>query len=303
MAEEVKDSAVEEATASQTPDVETKTEQQVPELDDLRRQIEEAKAETKAAREGEAAARREAEAGKSEATRFRSEAERAQFHGIERAIEGADAKLAQLKTDLATAYATSDFAKIADLQIEVSRIAARKTAMEDGRDALKARLDAAAKQPAPQQQAGGDPVEAVARTLSPRSAAWVRAHPEAVRNKASFDKLSAIAQYATNVRGLEAESDAFFQYIEQEMGYRQQTSAAQQRQPSYSRRANASLPPARMASSPINGKPAITAADIPDSAALLEAARTAGITPAQYKEQYIRLVQDGDISDVLGVMH
>lgn len=312
MAEEQKDQAPEgddpkkEASgATETPAQEAKDPEPLPEIEDLRRQLEDARRQEREAREAAQAAQRQAQERGAEATRFRTEAEQAHYAGLERAIEGVDARLAQLKGDLAAAYQGSDFNQIAELQVEIGKVAARKTTLEDGREAMKARLSA----PQPTQyQAAADPVDSVARTLTPRSAAWVRAHPEAVTNPGSFRKLQAVAQYATNVRGIEPDSDAFFEHVEQEMGYRQApaatSSAAQpQKQPSYSRRPGASLPPGRSSSSPANGKRAATAADIPDSPAVLEAASTAGITPAQYKEQYVRLVQDGTINDFLGAVH
>lgn len=310
MAEENKDLAPEaedpeKKAAAGEAAPETKGPEPLPEIEDLRRQLDDARRQEREAREAAQAAQRQAQERGAEAMRFRSQAEEAQYAGLERALEGADARLSQLKGDLATAYQGADFARIADLQVEIGKVAARKTTLEDGRDAMKAQLTA--RQTAPVQQAPSDPVEALARTLTPRSAAWVRAHPEAASG-ATLRKLQAVAQYATNVRGIEPDSDAFFEHVEQEMGYRQTpaaTSAAAQpqKQPSYNRRPGASLAPGRNAATPVNGKRAVTAADIPDSPAILEAAATSGITPAQYKEQYIRLAQDGTITDHLGVLH
>lgn len=67
----------------------------------------------------------------------------------------------------------------------------------------------------PQPQQPVDPVEAVASQLSPKSAAWVRAHPETVKQ---IDKLHAAHQAATKLQGLVSESPEYFRYVEESLG-------------------------------------------------------------------------------------
>lgn len=296
MAEEVKpeDSAQEPAVEKQA---EPAAPAQSDELADLRRQMDALKASERQAREDAERARAEAAARANEAIKFRSEAERAQYHGVERAIEGANARLNQLESDLAAAYSAGDIPALTKAQREIGALSARKAQMEDGRDAMKARLEQAARQPAPQQQPAQptNPVEALASRLSPRSAAWVRAHPDAASNTT---KLFAVAQYATGAKGIEADSDAFFDYVEKEMGYKRD--AAENKTPTtYNRRSG--LPAGRVTSGPV-GRREVTAENVQITPAIEEAAKTSGISAREYVDSYLRLVKNGEISDTLGVM-
>ncbi len=60
-----------------------------------------------------------------------------------------------------------------------------------------------------------DPVEAAARTLSPKSADWIRAHPDMINH---IPKLRAAHQYAVDVKGIVSESPEYFSFLENEMG-------------------------------------------------------------------------------------
>lgn len=268
------------------------------EIAKLQKQLEAAKRAEATAREEAARAQAEAAQRATEAVRFRSEAERSQYYGLERAIEGASARMAQLKADLAAAWNAGDVAKAADAQVEIGALSARMSQMEDGREQMKARLQQTAQQPQPQAQPQiTDPVERLARGLSPRSASWVRLHPDAAQD---IPKLQAVAQYAQHKMGLEPDSDAFFQYVEEELGYRK--SPRQSSQPAAYQRRNGSMPPVQRSQGPV-GRPEMSASDIQDTPAIEEAAATSGITTKAYKEQYIKLFNEGKITDVLGVLH
>ena len=74
-------------------------------------------------------------------------------------------------------------------------------------------MEEAAKRPKEQPRApANDPVEALASQLTPRSAAWVRAHPEYARDKVLYQKM--IAAHNLVSSDYVPDSDGYFSAIE-----------------------------------------------------------------------------------------
>jgi len=113
-----------------------------------------------------------------------------------------------LKAHYSNAMAASDFNAAADVQLEMSNNAARLLQLEQGKQALE-------NQPKPQQQqyVNPDPVEALASQLSPRSAAWIRAHPEFARDERLYRRMLA-AHNLAETDGIPVDSDDYFDSIE-----------------------------------------------------------------------------------------
>jgi hypothetical protein len=125
-------------------------------------------------------------------------------------IKGAIAQLTQandvLEVQYAEALAAQDFKAAAKVQRGMSDNAAKLTQLEAGKIALE-------KAPKPQPRAPADPVERLAVTLTPPSAAWVRAHPEFVRDPLKNKQMIAAHELAI-ARGYEADSPQYFSDIE-----------------------------------------------------------------------------------------
>lgn len=276
----------------------------IPEIENLRAQLQAAERREQAAREEAEQARRLAEEEARKAQAYQGQAHDAELNGVSRALEAAQANAVSLKTALQAALESADYAKAAEIQAQMATVAAREAMLADGKAALEARKSAPVAETPRFQPVAPDPVEQVARTLTPRSAAWVRAHPEAC-NPSTLPKLIAAAQYAQQVKGLVNDSDEFFQAIEEDLGYRQRSQpqaeggrpAAGYRQP-----ANRGLPPVRGTPAG-SGRRVTTAADIPDDPRMAEMARVSGISLDEYKKQYLSLVQSGEMEDHYGVLH
>jgi hypothetical protein len=116
---------------------------------------------------------------------------------------------AGLKSAYSQALAAGDFDAAAEINDRIADIAAKILDLENG----KAAMEAQAQQPrgAPQQQ--GDVVEQFASRLTPRSASWVRAHPDFVRDPRLNQKMIAAHQMAV-ADGVQADSDEYFDYVE-----------------------------------------------------------------------------------------
>lgn len=121
-----------------------------------------------------------------------------------------------LKAEYKAALASGDYDKAADLQEFMSVNAAKMLQLENGKVALENKL----KQPIQPVERSNDPVEQVASQLSPRSASWVRSHPECVRDQKLYAKMIGAHNFAV-ADGYVPDSDAYFDFIEKSLGYKE----------------------------------------------------------------------------------
>ena len=132
-------------------------------------------------------------------------------------LAAAEAEAASAEKDFIAAAEAGDFAAQARAQRKISTAAARVERLAEAKDDLE---DAAKRRPAPGERreapartAPADPVEQFASGMSPRSAAWIRAHPECVTDT----KLNARMLAAHNLAladDIAVDSDAYFERIE-----------------------------------------------------------------------------------------
>lgn len=196
------------------PKVTAETDQTV---DDLRKQVEQANAATAEANRRANEAQQQAQRQQAEAVTQRNAAEQARYDTINTALESATSRMTALESELEQAYERGDHKAAAKAQVEIARLTPRIAQLEDG----KAEMDDARKNPprqeAPPPRAPADPVEAYASQLTPKSAAWVRAHPQFVTNRAQNYRLLAAHQEAID-SGIPAESDGYYAHIEKTLG-------------------------------------------------------------------------------------
>lgn len=186
------------------------------------------------------------------------------------------------------AMASGDFDRAAEIQDVMSLNNAKLLQLENGKAALEQRVHEARNAPraAPTPQQPSDPVEAVASQLSPRSAAWIRAHPECVRNGKTYTKMIGLHNVAV-ADGLAPDTDEYFDYIETQLGYKKprqqdvdqdedpQASAAK---PMARRSAPPAAPPSRGSGN--NSRVTLTAAQ-------REAASISGLTEEEYARNLV----------------
>lgn len=107
------------------------------------------------------------------------------------------------------ALQSGDFDRATKIQREMSANEAKLLQLNNGREAM----ENAPRQPEPQ-MAPADPVEAFAAQLSPRSADWVRRHPEFVRDPRLNAKMIAAHNLAV-ADGIPTDSEEYFNAIEE----------------------------------------------------------------------------------------
>lgn len=262
--------------------------------------IEVLKAQLEAAKKDAEDARRLAAEKSREAAKKTNEAADAQWHAMENdraLIEGAMAEIERndgiLQQGLAQANAAGDYNRVAEIQREIMANADRMRQLETGRAAIVEKLA----QPKPKaEEPVTDPVDYVASQLPPRSAEWVRAHPEFVRDPKKWMKLQGADQLA-RANDLKVDSPEYFEFVEQTLGLtggrqvEQRGSVEQDDDPM----STAAAPTKRKESPPV--APVSTGGNSRDVAVLTkaerEAAEASGITYKQYAENKKALQEQG----------
>ena len=174
-----------------------------PEVLELKQQLED---EKRARIEAETRAR---EASK-QASAAKNETEDTQLHLIKSAIDTVKRNNEQLRGAYAFAMTNGEYEKAAAIQEDISTNAYRLQELDKGRDAMENRP-----KPAPI----SNPVEALASQLTPRSADWVRRHPQCVTDTRLNQKMIAAHNMAM-ADGHTADSDDYFAAVEGLMGLR-----------------------------------------------------------------------------------
>ncbi len=201
-----KDDEIKVVAAEDTPSPRKKEIPPEEGLDALKGKLErERAARIEAEQRADNASRREVEA--------RTEVQDSNLHLINNAIETVKQNNEILKGNYSAAMASGDFDAAADIQMKMSGNSAKLQQLEQGKTALEA-------QPKPKQAESvveTDPVEHVAKQLSPRSASWLRSHPEFARDAGKFNQMTG-AHYMAIGKGMKPDSDEYFGFIEGQLG-------------------------------------------------------------------------------------
>ena len=201
-----------------------------------------------------------------------------------------------LKQHYAAALQAGAFDKAAEIQEHISLNSAKFLQLENGRSALQARLD----NPQPQVQEPVDPVEQVASQLSPRSAAWVRNHPQCITDKRLYQKMVGAHNIAV-ADGYSPDTDDYFDFIETQMGFRRRSAGSVDVEvdepmsaasaPAQRRNAPPAAPSSRAASGSGGNKNIVRL-----SAEEREMAQMMGMTPEEYGKNKIALKREGKLN-------
>jgi hypothetical protein len=173
---------------------------------------------------------------------------------IEGGIQQLDADADAAQAAYQQAFEAGDGAAMARAQRAMSRAEVQRNELVQARDAMK--RDSQRKPAGDQQQrqqprqTQQDPVEAVASTLSPKSAAWIRSHPQCITDP----KMNARMMAAHNLAladDIAVDSDEYFQRIEQ--GIKQSVTKSDQKQAGDGRRPSSAATSGTGAGGGMNG--------------------------------------------------
>jgi len=213
---------------------------------------------------------------------------------IKSAINTVKQSTDSLKANYKAALASGDYDRAVDIQEAMSVNAAKLLQLENGQAALEQKLA----NPVQPIQQTLDPVEQVASQLSPRSANWVRNHPECVRDQKLYAKMVGAHNFAV-ADGYVPDSDAYFDFIERSLGYRSapeqsesveaaenpQSTAASVRQ----QRTSAPAAPTSRTASSNNGRPNV----VKLTASEREIAEMMKMTPEEYAKNKVLAQKEG----------
>jgi hypothetical protein len=201
-----------------------------------------------------------------------------------------------LKRNYREAMAVGDYDAAANIQEQLSINAAKLLQLQNGRDALEERL----KNPQPQAPQTNNPVERVASQLSPRSAAWIRSHPQCITDPRLYQKMVGAHNIAM-ADGYLVDSDAYFDVIEQQLGFKrtfaqpvddgEEVVLSAASAPTQKRAAPAAAPTTRTASGTQNKSQVVRlSAEMRDMASMM------GMSPEDYAKNMVALKREGKLN-------
>lgn len=192
---------VEAAETEEPEEPEVKTE--------IDKSLEDLKAQLNRERQARLDAERRAHENESSLYQAKNETKSSNLHLVTNAIETVRQANDVLKTNYRDAMAMQDYDTAADIQATMVENAAKLQQLEQGRKALEKTPD----YEVPEPYMPSDPVEALASQLSPRSAAWVRSHPEYATDPKLYQKMLAAHNLAVT-DDIDPDSDEYFESIE-----------------------------------------------------------------------------------------
>jgi hypothetical protein len=261
-------------------------------LEKLKKQLETEKA-------GRIAAERRADQASESEARARGEVHGTQIDLLTNAIASVKSVNDGLKKEYSAALTASDFDRVADIQLEMSTNAAKLLALENGKTQLE-------KQPKPTPRQQQDAVEEFASRCSAPAAAWVRAHPEYVRDPHK-NRLMLAAHELALAQDIKADTDEYFESVEKTLNLRQPVTNGNGHDPDP---AGDPDPMSDAASKPAPRKAAPAAAPVsrsgngtgarPNTVTLtpqeVEIATMNGMTPEEYAKNKIALKKEGRLN-------
>ena len=282
---------VTDAQEAEAPQSGPKNEEISPEIgiEALRHQLEMEKS-------ARAEAEKRARMAENTASRASLEVQDSNLQLIVSAIDSVNRTNTMLKRDYAAAMQAGNFEAAADIQSQMSINGAKLLQLENGKAALSEKLK---NPPQQQQQMPTDPVEAIASQLSPRSAAWVRAHPECVNDKRLYMKMIGAHNIAV-ADGYVADTDEYFAEIERQLGYRKPQTTVQAEEgeeptsmaakPMARKSPPPPAPSSRAASNGSGGRNTVTL-----TREEREMASIMGMTPEEYAKNKVALKKEGKL--------
>ena len=246
-------------------------------LAELQRKLEAAEATAKAANE-------RAQQAERQAAEARNAASDTDLQLVIGAIDSVKRENEIAKANYRAAMSTGDYDRAAEYQEMLSTNAAKLLQLENGRVALENKPK---ERPVP-----ADPVEAFAAQLTPRSADWIRQHPQCVTDPRLQQKMIAAHNLAL-ADGIRPDTDEYFAAVEGTLGMKRAVEAPQAAESplSSASKPKASPPPAAPASRDAGGRSNVVRL----SAEEREMASMMKMTDQEYAKAKLALQKEGKL--------
>lgn len=254
-------------------------------------------ADLEAANRRAAVAENDARTARAQAGQAGDEVRQGHLNIVNAGIENLKGQKLQLRQMYAAAAAEGDHDKMADIQDQMTEASTKLLALENG----KLNLETA---PAPRPQPTGDPVEDMARSLTPESGAWVRAHPEYARDPKKTVAMIAAHNLATTVHDLKPDTPEYFAMVERTLGIGHSDGGAPARTPSAPQPVartttteplSAAAKPATQPSPAAPSRSGAGAQRMKLTPQQVEAAKISGITPQEYAKNLLEERKKGNV--------
>jgi len=261
--------------------------------------IEKLKKDLAAEREARAAAEARAREASQAEAEARGRVQTTELDLVKNAITTVTQANDALEAKYTEALAAQEWATAAKINREIANNSAKLAQLEAGKVQLE-------KAPKPVARAPVDPVELYCSTLSPKSAAWVRAHPEFARDARGQQRLLH-AHHAALADGAELETPEYFKAVEETLkispaSARAANGAATHEDDPHAETAAASTggrqaaPAAAPVSRSGNGANGSRPNVVRLTADEVEIAQNMGMTPEEYARNKIALKKEGKLS-------
>jgi hypothetical protein len=195
-----------------------------------------------------------------------------------------------LKNGYAEAMAAGDYRKAADFQEAIALNANKLTTLENGKVAMENRQRQPVQPVAPP---ASDRVEQLASIMTPRSANWLRSHPEFAQG-AKHEAMVRAHSHAMG-EGHIPDTDAYFHHVEMRLGLHnvadEQDVVSVAAQPTQRRTSAPSPAPSTRMASASSGKPNVVRL----SSEQREMASMMGMTPEEYAKNMVSLKREGKL--------
>lgn len=254
-----------------------------PAIDALQKQLDALKEENARNRAAFEQKAREATEALTTAHQATSYAMQSDYDLVNTEINNSKARQEAIKREMKVARETGDTDREADLINEAARIGVRLQHSEERKVQIEARHRQEQARREAQRAQPADPIEAALQSVSPKSAAWLRSHPECITDDVMNAKVL-LADKEARRKGFAADTPEYFSYIEEQMGYRQprrdeDEDEVETRRPDKSdKRQSYAAPPSRDSAPGASLRPTQKRL----SREQVETAEAMGMTPAQY---------------------
>jgi hypothetical protein len=182
--------------------------------------IQELKNRLEAEKAARAEAERRAHAAWLESERQKVSAQDSNYQMVLSAVSTVEQRAKMLRSAFSEAMTAGDYDKAGEIQEAIATNAANLNDLKKGQRAME---DAAerAKKEKPAEPLGGDAIDQWAASVTPRSANWLRSNKAAISTPA-MQKRVLLAHGLAADEGIEPDSDAYFEFIERNIGLRKE---------------------------------------------------------------------------------
>lgn len=144
----------------------------------------------------------------------------ARYQLVVGAIETVKGRSEALKAAYSSAMAAGDFDKVAEVQEAIALNAHQLSELSAGERDLREELEAAARQPVKQMPKSEEPlVEQIARSVSEKSASWLRSHKDALNDERAVKRMFRAHDDAID-DGIQPDTEEYFAFLDSRMGFR-----------------------------------------------------------------------------------